>query len=181
MNDSLDLNLDLLVDGELSEDRRTELLTQLDQSADGWKHCALRFLETQSWQSALKKTSTPSKKQRRSFWPVPLAAVASAAFGFFLAQKSISDPVVPESNPPEVAEISHAPVLDGLRLIPSRDESGSLVYICRDPLPAHILQAFQMAGHRVQEVEKTIPLSVDSTSLASLPLRETHIHINPQL
>ena len=180
MNDSLDLNLDLLVDGELPEDRRTELLRQLDQSADGWKHCALRFLETQSWQSALTKTSAPSRK-RRSIWPIPLAAVASATIGFFLAPQRTSEPVVAETNPPKIAEVSHSPELAGLHLIPSLDESGSLFYICRDPLPTHILQAFQMAGHRVQEIEKTIPLSVDSTSLASLPLRETHIHINPQL
>lgn len=180
MNDSFDPNLDLLVDGELPEDQRTELLMQLDQREDGWKHCALRFLETQSWQSALKKNSAPTKK-RRSIWPLPLTAVASVALGFFLAPQNTSEPVVDNTPPKKMEEIDQPASFAGLHLIPSRDESGSLFYICRDPLPADILQAFQLAGHRVQEVEKMIPLSNPSTSLAFLPLRETHIHINPQL
>jgi len=180
MNDSLDLNLDLLIDGELPEDRRTKLLMQLDQNEEGWKNCALRFLESQSWQSALEKSSSTTKK-RRSIWPIPLTAVASAVLGFFLAPQNSSEPITAKTPAPKIAEANHPPSLEGLHLIPSRDESGGLFYICRDPLPAHILQAFEMAGHRVQEVEKTIPLSVESISLASLPLRETHIHINPQL
>ena len=42
-------DIDLLVDGELSEQRRRELLIDLDKTSDGWRRCAMAFLENQSW------------------------------------------------------------------------------------------------------------------------------------
>ncbi len=42
--------LDLLVDGELAEDKRRALLERLDREPGGWRSCALAFLEAQSWQ-----------------------------------------------------------------------------------------------------------------------------------
>ncbi|NUQ61719.1 MAG: hypothetical protein HUU20_04475 [Pirellulales bacterium] len=41
--------LDLLVDGELSEADRRDLLASLDRRPDGWRRCALAFLEAQCW------------------------------------------------------------------------------------------------------------------------------------
>ena len=41
--------LDRLVDGELSERERQEFLSTLDDREDGWRRCALAFLEAQSW------------------------------------------------------------------------------------------------------------------------------------
>lgn len=38
---------DLLVDGELSEPQRRRLLASLDDTPDGWRRCALAFLEAQ--------------------------------------------------------------------------------------------------------------------------------------
>jgi hypothetical protein len=42
-------HLDLLVDGELSETERRQLLDSLDREPDGWRRCALAFLEAQCW------------------------------------------------------------------------------------------------------------------------------------
>ena len=39
--------LELLADGELDEDSRRTLLSRLDQTSDGWRRCALAFLEAQ--------------------------------------------------------------------------------------------------------------------------------------
>jgi len=50
-NPSLQTLLDRLVDGELSRTERADLLRQLEQTPDGWRHCALSFLEGQSWRS----------------------------------------------------------------------------------------------------------------------------------
>jgi hypothetical protein len=41
--------LDRLVDGELSSSDRGVLLRQLDASSDGWRACAMAFLEAQQW------------------------------------------------------------------------------------------------------------------------------------
>ena len=45
---------DLLVDGELDPARRDELLLRLDTVPDGWRRCALAFLEAQAWRSDLR-------------------------------------------------------------------------------------------------------------------------------
>jgi hypothetical protein len=49
-----DLDLDLLVDGELGDQGRGELLARLDRVPGGWRRCALAFLEAQSWTQDLK-------------------------------------------------------------------------------------------------------------------------------
>ena len=44
--------LDVLVNGELPEPERRELLRKLDESPGGWRACAMAFLESQSWKQA---------------------------------------------------------------------------------------------------------------------------------
>ena len=44
---------DRLVDGDLSDAERRRLLESLDTRPDGWRHCALAFLEAQSWRDDL--------------------------------------------------------------------------------------------------------------------------------
>ncbi len=46
--------LDRLVDGELSETERRELLLRLERAPDGWRRCALAFLEAQVWRGEAK-------------------------------------------------------------------------------------------------------------------------------
>ncbi|MGC3971451.1 MAG: hypothetical protein QM775_30160 [Pirellulales bacterium] len=46
--------LDRLVDGELSETERREVLLRLEHSPDGWRRCALAFLEAQAWRGEAK-------------------------------------------------------------------------------------------------------------------------------
>lgn len=45
--------LDLLVDNELSEAERRDLLGQCESQPDGWRACALAFLEAQDWSNTL--------------------------------------------------------------------------------------------------------------------------------
>jgi len=48
-----DEQLDRLVDGELDETARRALLGTLETEPDGWRRCALAFLEAQTWRQAL--------------------------------------------------------------------------------------------------------------------------------
>jgi hypothetical protein len=48
-----DTHFDRLVDDELSEEERRQLLGQLDDEPGGWRRCALAFLESQCWRQAL--------------------------------------------------------------------------------------------------------------------------------
>ncbi len=50
-----DTQFDRLVDGELSATERQELLTSLDSREDGWRRCALAFLEAQAWSGEFKQ------------------------------------------------------------------------------------------------------------------------------
>jgi hypothetical protein len=57
--------LDILVDGELTEVERRDLLRRLDRTPDGWRACALAFLEAQCFRESFGKIDvqpvSPSK------------------------------------------------------------------------------------------------------------------------
>jgi hypothetical protein len=64
MNDELLSNddrrlLDLLVDGELNDAQRRELLLRLERSPDGWRRCAAAFLEAQAWRGETRAMTAP--------------------------------------------------------------------------------------------------------------------------
>jgi hypothetical protein len=91
---------DRLVDGELSESQRTELLNSLDQEPDGWRRCALAFLEAQCWkkelgglrqsvpagQAPLSSTVAPNPRRpiKRRSSPFGLAGTLAAMAATFL-------------------------------------------------------------------------------------------------
>jgi len=52
-----DALFDRLVDGELSSAERKALLESLDSRPQGWRRCALAFLEAQAWRNELKKVT----------------------------------------------------------------------------------------------------------------------------
>jgi hypothetical protein len=96
------LALDRLVDGEVGQEEYVALLRSLDQTPDGWRRCALAFLEAQAWQRELGRRSVEpaappipaSVQQERNTktnaWPLLLAVAASfvLAFGLGLAFRS---------------------------------------------------------------------------------------------
>jgi hypothetical protein len=53
--------VDRLVDGELSEADRRVLLLQLEHEPDGWRRCALAFLEAQCWKAELGPPLLPDR------------------------------------------------------------------------------------------------------------------------
>jgi len=54
--------LDRLVDGELSPERYRAMLAALDATPDGWRRCALGFLEAQALQQELSAWAAPPAK-----------------------------------------------------------------------------------------------------------------------
>lgn len=52
--------LDLLVDGELDEADRRELLLWCQRDPEGWRRCALAFLEAQNWSRELASMGEPA-------------------------------------------------------------------------------------------------------------------------
>src|SRR5271165_2973202 len=56
--------VDRLVDGELGEADRRALLVQLEHEPDGWRRCALAFLEAQCWKAELGQVIPPAAPAR---------------------------------------------------------------------------------------------------------------------
>jgi hypothetical protein len=93
-----DILFDQLVDGELSADERRALLASLDARPDGWRRCALAFLEAQTWKSemeslaarpavaAAKKITAPSVPAKRTGFRTAAQWLAVAA-GLLMAFK----------------------------------------------------------------------------------------------
>jgi anti-sigma factor RsiW len=63
--------IDRLVDGELPELERRELLRRLDSEPNGWRRCALAFLEAQNWRAALAPLDAPAAAQPAPLPPEP--------------------------------------------------------------------------------------------------------------
>ncbi len=93
--------LDLLVDGELSDPERRELLERLDCVPGGWRSCALAFLDAQCWRESLSPlpreqappvaARAPSSRPRRAVGLGTLLAMAASfllALGLGLAVRS---------------------------------------------------------------------------------------------
>jgi hypothetical protein len=86
---------DRLVDGELSETDRRSLLSSLDARPDGWRRCALAFLEAQTFRESFGEftppggtpsdkpapvLSTPLPKRKKTFGAMQTAMLVSASF-----------------------------------------------------------------------------------------------------
>jgi hypothetical protein len=110
--------LDRLVDGELSQAERRELLAALDDEPGAWRRCALAFLEAQSWRwqlgqlkgDALLAATTAQNaprgasvapNRRGAFWGSLLAIAASllVAFGLGTRFGNSSQPQLAEAAP----------------------------------------------------------------------------------
>jgi hypothetical protein len=52
--------LDRLVDGEMPEAERRRVLSRLDRVPDGWRACALAFLESQCWREGMRGLAAAS-------------------------------------------------------------------------------------------------------------------------
>ncbi|HID22194.1 MAG TPA: hypothetical protein EYP14_07310 [Planctomycetaceae bacterium] len=89
------VEIDRLVDGELDERQQRALLARLDRTPDGWRRCALTFLEDRAWRRQMSRLIQPvhnedsarvrSRRVRKPTWQTTrlLAVCASwlAAFG----------------------------------------------------------------------------------------------------
>lgn len=92
--------IDRLVDGELSEAARSALLSRFDTEPDGWRRCALAFLEAQSWHAELtsladesapetagtakRVTSPPLRRDWSSVLNWAAAVLVAFALGWFV-------------------------------------------------------------------------------------------------
>jgi hypothetical protein len=78
--------LDRLVDGELNEQQRRALLLRLENQHDGWRRCALAFLEAQAWGRELRSVTAPAATQHATaFSPAHRGNWLAGRWGTLLA------------------------------------------------------------------------------------------------
>jgi hypothetical protein len=148
--------LDLLVDGELPQDKQQSLLLKIDQEPGAWRRCALAFLEAQRWRrefgAIVKRVEMPSAPETPSVSPPPasswnwrvtgtlLAMAASflVAFGLGFELRRPAGVVDPEasSGSPSVSLAADAPLptqenkpLDAVTLVVNDDGKPSEVQV----------------------------------------------------
>jgi hypothetical protein len=115
-----DVQLDLLVDGELPDREYRRVLAALDDEPGGWRRCAWAFLEAQALQRELGELAEGARPQRgdapplpvrsagdRPGWPLWLAMAGSFLLAFTLGTLfsrpwQVSPP--PVGGPPDFAE-----------------------------------------------------------------------------
>ena len=73
--------LDRLVDGELGETDRRDLLLQLEREPEGWRKCALAFLEAQCWRQELGQMARSPEAASVEFAPAAPPKVAARPAG----------------------------------------------------------------------------------------------------
>ena len=119
---------DLLADGELDEFGRRELLACLDDAPDGWRRCALAFLEAQSFKTEFRgllderPTNVPAsppvtgRLPRHGAWKTFVAVAASFLIALGLGV-GLRDAFGPRDRPGaagvEVAESARTPPSSG--------------------------------------------------------------------
>jgi hypothetical protein len=139
MND-LDIKLDRLVDGELSQQEYGSVLSSLENEQDGWKRCALAFLESQALKQELpalvsdasaaatanqvevSQLSSPVRAER--YWPQWLAVAASLFLMFWLGRGSIvpTTDALPAPGAGQVARTEPSGSLPSSRTLPHQGE-----------------------------------------------------------
>jgi hypothetical protein len=84
--------LDQLIDGELPDDQRHELLHRLEQEPGGWRTCALAFLEAQCFRETLRAAPRQESAEfaripppKRSWLHGQVATVLAMAASFIVA------------------------------------------------------------------------------------------------
>jgi hypothetical protein len=121
----LQTKLDRLADGELSQQDYVELLGALDHEEEGWRKCALTFLENQALRTDLRKlidepapqpvverllpTSSDTNGSHSVWhWIQGLTIAASLGLAFWLGRGSMTpgDLAVVELQPPSTQAIS---------------------------------------------------------------------------
>lgn len=148
MNEDYDTDemLDRLIDGELSPDDRRRVLIALETSVDGWRRCALGFVEAQTWRSEMRRVVSdgghavphqspptlptsrtsptqisPSRHRPNAAW---LATAAGLLFAFALGWQVRAPQATPSfdqplaiSPPPEQPPQQRVPSADAVTLV----------------------------------------------------------------
>lgn len=181
--------LDLLVDGELSDDERRELLAWCERETDGWRRCALAFLEAQSWSKVLGDLTDTSRPvgcaptaavvtRRDSFWNVRqwgtmLAMAASVVLAFTLGLW-IRDSEQGRQIAP-LAQPSTSVVGRGGNTVEANQANGDWSQLQPSAVPDEVRRAFERLGHEVAQERRYVPYRLNDGRRVVVPVDDVEV------
>jgi hypothetical protein len=175
--------IDRLIDGELDENERRELLRRLDTTPDGWRRCALAFLEAQEFAQAARAWTSdhaavhseptpvvahPKHRRARLLRIATAAMLAGLAFasGFAAGERQVQPRVV-QSEPSNLAPPGPFPET----ITPSP--------VIASPVPRafpnYVQSTLARQGYRVEPARKLISLNLDSGRRVTIPVEGVEI------
>ncbi len=186
--------LECLVDGELADAERRALLVRLDREPDGWRRCALAFLQEQTWREAIAPLAngastpaspalTPPASRQRISWRraarmTALAAGLAAAFTIGWTLRERPTPSVPAAPLAEVKTGVPKPSLPPSRPGPfdvaghearpsNSDQQASLL----DP----VLRRWEQQGYRAETQKRLVSMELKDGRKIQLPIQEVRL------
>jgi hypothetical protein len=183
--------LDRLIDCELSEPERRALLLRLEAEQDGWRRCALAFLELQTWRQALAPLAKPSPTVTRPEAIAPqarrrrlarrygvraagLAASLAAAFALGWAMHS-----GPAHNPQagETAAVEPpAPLASGPpSSVPAESAVQSATPSAQPAELGVVLRKLEQRGYRAETQKRLISMPTKDGRKLDVPVQEIRL------
>ena len=197
MTNQDDRLLDLLVDGELPDAERRDLLLRFEREPDGWRRCALAFLEVHTWREALSPLAGPAQKRQEPSSPpvrvgrnrvrlpsLRLTGLAAAfllvfALGWaFRARMARLDPGTPTLPRPQESAVllpaSPAPSASAPADLARQEQPGP-----RSRKPASVvdplIKRWEQQGFSAETQERLVSMALKDGRKLNLPIREVRV------
>jgi hypothetical protein len=186
--------IDRLVDGELPEPGRRALLARLDAAPDGWRRCALAFLEAQCWREALGPVAAPAgavaRAAGRAVGPPPaparlrwLAATAAGMLAAFALGWSVRGGDPAGSPPAPLARPGNPPAAPGAVVIAAAGASEGPPAAPAPPGPApeprpfteSVVRAWESRGYRVERGARLVSMELPDGRRLAVPVDEVRL------
>jgi hypothetical protein len=181
--------IERLVDGELSEPERRALLARLDAAPDGWRRCALAFLEAQCWREALGPVAAPSVTVARPLRPAGrppaparlrwLAATAAGMLAAFALGWSVRGGASAGSPPAPVAQAGNPPAAPAAVGVASEAPRPASVTPGPEPEPLpfseSVVRAWESRGYHVERGARLVSMELPDGRRLAVPVDEVRL------
>ena len=166
--------LDRLVDGEVGEDERASLLRTLDREPDGWKRCALAFLEAQAWREAapdgamrvVPQESAGAGRRSRPILLRQLVAVAAIVAVAFCVGFVSRDAVSPEAGAHSAVQMARQSTPAGTPV----SSPGAPIARAESAVPELLRIQMERQGYRVEGDRRVVPVALGDGRKVGVPI-----------
>lgn len=167
-------SLDRLVDGELDDEARRDLLARFESEPGGWRRCALAFLEAQSWRRAMAAhAAAPAvpaivspPRPRIGPW-LARAATLLLAFGLGWAMRPAPAPRAIVAPPP-IAMPAPSPIRPTPRVAEAPSDRPA------SP-PGYVQGLLERGGYRVEQRTLLVPAATKDGRRFAVPVEQVKL------